>query len=74
MKKLLLLVAFMAVGACHAKCINTSHNTTKNNTGSYQCAIKKDDADSFVKLSANASTSLSICKNCGCDVKMHDAE
>ncbi len=74
MKKILLVASFLAVGACHAKCINSSHNTTKNNTTSYNCAIKNNDDKSFAQVSANASTTMNICKNCGCDIKMHDGE
>ena len=74
MKKVLLIASILVVGACQAKCINSSHNTTKNNATSYNCAIKNNDSGSFSQVSANASTSMVICKNCGCDVKMHDSE
>ncbi len=74
MKKilLLLLVGGLIVGGCYAKCINSTHNTVKNSTEQYVCVIKNSDSGSFAQVVTSATTTITQCKNCGCDIKMHD--
>ena len=74
MKKILLLLfagSAIALG-CHAKCIQSLHATEKHNKKDYPCAIKKDEQVNFKDLKPDDSTTLTVCKNCGCTKDMHD--
>ncbi len=75
MKKIVLLVlAGTAIAfGCYAKCINSTHNTEKNSSKDYVCAIKKDEQTNFKEVQVDANTSLHLCKNCGCPKETHDA-